>query len=87
MKANTTQLTGTDVVFETLVSLNYGVLPDSRPHLDLTKNNVRATPALLDMLANMEKNALRFVFHPNNNRLKQWISYRRHSPPIDKIQE
>lgn len=62
MKANTTQLTGTDMVFETLVSLSDGVLPDSRPYLDLTKNNVRATPALLDMLANMEKNRITIRF-------------------------
>lgn len=64
MKANSTQLTGTDMVFETLVSLSDGVLPDSRPHLDLTKNNVRATPALLDMLANMEKNRITIRFSP-----------------------
>lgn len=55
MKANTTQITSTDMVFETLVSLSGGTISEPRPHLDLTKNEVMVTPTLMNRLSGLEK--------------------------------
>lgn len=62
LEKNAKEITSNNMVFETLVSLSDGVLPDPRPHLDMTKEELvvpSAIKAMIEKLCEQTPNIIR----------------------------